>query len=93
MKNGKKSKDYMKNQLNLNIQGLKGIAAIVVFLSHALNMYKISWVQNFMDTPVHLFFDGQCSVIIFLTISGFFYYKAGMSKALDFHYMEGLKKK
>mgnify|MGYP004460637209 FL=1 len=88
-----KTKDYMKNQLNLNIQGLKGIAAIVVFLSHALNMYKISWVQNFMDTPMHLFFDGQCSVIIFLTISGFFYYKAGISKALDFHYLEGLKKK
>ena len=92
MKNGKKSKDYMKNQLNLNIQGLKGIAAIVVFLSHALNMYKIPWVQNLMDTPMHLFFDGQCSVIVFLTISGFFYYKAGMSKALDIHYMEGLKK-
>lgn len=57
MKNGKKSKDYMKNQLNLNIQVLKGIAAIVVFLSHALNMYKISWVQNFMDTSMHLFFE------------------------------------
>ena len=93
MKNGKKSKDYMKNQLNLNIQGLKGIAAIVVFLSHALNMYKISWVQDFMNTPMHLFFDGQCSVIIFLTLSGFFYYKAGKLKALDYHYMEGLKKK
>lgn len=83
----------MKDQLNLNIQGLKGIAAIVVFLSHALNMYKISWVQDFMDTPMHLFFDGQCSVIIFLTLSGFFYYKAGKSKLLDYHYMEGLKKK
>lgn len=59
-----KTKDYMKNQLNLNIQGLKGIAAIVVFLSHALNIrfpgFKILWILLctcfLMDNVLLLYF-------------------------------------
>lgn len=64
---------------NLNIQSLKGIAALIVFFSHSLNMYKSDVVQDIMHSPFHLFFDGQCAVIIFFVISGFFYYKKEFS--------------
>lgn len=59
---------------NLSIQGLRGIAALMVFLSHALCFpnYQISGIQH---SPWHLFFDGQIAVMIFIAISGFFYYK------------------
>lgn len=57
-----------------SIQGLKGVCAIVVFLSHSLLMYKSDIIANLQSSPLHLFFDGQCAVIIFFCISGFFYY-------------------
>ena len=64
-----------ENKLNYNIQYLRGICALVVFLSHALNIYKIDWVQSLMPTPFHFLFDGQWAVVFFFTLSGFYYYK------------------
>lgn len=64
-----------KSSLNLSVQGLKGLAALVVFLSHSLLFYKNETISFLQSSPLHLFFDGQCSVVIFFAISGFFYYK------------------
>lgn len=55
-----------------SIQGLRGICALVVFFSHALNIPIIP-ISSIKESPLHLFFDGQISVMIFLAISGFFY--------------------
>lgn len=76
---------------NLSIQGLKGIAALVVFFSHSLNIIQNNFVQEIGKTPLHLFFDGQCSVILFFVISGFFYYR---EKVIDkTNYIKLIKKK
>ena len=60
-----------ERKLNYNIQYLRGICALVVFFSHALNIFKIDWVQYLMPTPFHFFFDGQWAVIFFFTLSVF----------------------
>ena len=65
-----RSKSY-----NLSIQGLKGLSALVVFLSHGLNIIQNNVIQEIGRSPFHILFDGQCSVIIFFVISGFFYYR------------------
>lgn len=76
---------------NLNIQCLRGICALVVFFSHALNIYNISWVQDLMSTPWHFFFDGQWAVVVFFALSGYYYYT---ERELTFSsYLKGLKKK
>ena len=51
---------------NSSIQSLRGICAIVVFLSHSLCMFKSTFVTYLMESPMHLFFDGKCAVYIFL---------------------------
>ena len=55
---------------NSSIQSLRGICAIVVFLSHSLCMFKSTFVTYLMESPMHLFFDGKCAVYIFFAISG-----------------------
>lgn len=60
---------------NLSIQGLRGIAALIVFFSHALCFPNSDVIIKLKDSPLHLFFDGQIAVMIFIAISGFFYYK------------------
>ena len=64
---------------NNGIQILKGVAALMVFFSHALNMRNISFVCQFQESPLHLLWDGQCAVILFMVISGFFYFKPQFS--------------
>lgn len=76
--------------MNKNIQSLKGIAALIVFFSHGLNMYKCEWVATLLNKPIHLLYDGQCAVILFFVISGFFYYKMEFNWR---NYLNGLKKK
>lgn len=76
---------------NYSIQSLKGICALIVFFSHALNFPNIPVVQSLMHSPIHVFFDGQIAVIVFIVISGFFY-----QKSLKFSfgsYWIGIKKK
>lgn len=67
--------------MNKNIQALRGICAIMVFLSHSLHVNDIEWVSVLHNSPFHLFFDGGVAVSVFFVISGFFYYKdASFSK-------------
>lgn len=65
-------KILMSREVNLSIQGLKGVAALVVFFSHSLWMYDLNLVAMLSSTPWHIFWDGQCAVMIFFAISGFF---------------------
>ena len=74
-----------------SIQGLKGIAAFVVFLSHVFMTYKSDLVTSLKYSPFHFFFDGECSVMIFFAISGFFYYNSKPSSISS--YFSGVKKK
>ena len=74
-----------------SIQGLKGIAAFIVFLSHALMTFKSDLVLAVYHSPFHFLFDGQCSVMIFFSISGFFYYNAKNSSVKS--YFSGIRKK
>ena len=59
---------------NLNIQGLRAIFAMMVFLGHAFGALKTSWYGPLYNTPVHLFWDGAISVVCFFVLSGWFYY-------------------
>ena len=65
----------MKASYNSNIQALRAIAALMVFLSHSLMMIKSDTINSIYETPFHLFFDGQIAVVFFMVLSGFFYYK------------------
>ncbi len=75
---------------NLSIQGLRGIAALVVFFSHALLIPELH-LEEIKQSPLHLFFDGQISVIIFIVLSGFFYYNKSVTRFSD--YITVVKKK
>lgn len=73
------------------IQGLRGIAAIMVFLSHALCMPISPFYLVYKNHPLHFFYDGQIAVVLFIVISGFFYWKE--RKPSIYNYMAGLKSK
>lgn len=63
------------NSINSNIQALRGICAVVVFMSHAMHVYN-SQIIEFLDcTPFRLLYSGEVAVSIFFVLSGFFYYK------------------
>lgn len=76
---------------NSSIQSLRGICAIVVFLSHSLCMFKSTFVTYLMESPMHLFFDGKCAVYIFFAISGIYYYKKERLQRKT--YLNGILKK
>ena len=65
----------MKKELNIGLQSLKGIAAISVFLYHALMQYPSELISGMYHSGARLFFDGESAVLIFMALSGFFYYK------------------
>lgn len=76
---------------NYSIQALRAVAAMMVFLSHSLMMINNSTIEWLHGTPLHFFFDGQCAVVFFMVLSGFFYYK---SEQFTFRkYANGIKKK
>lgn len=78
----------MKNE---SIQGLRGVAALMVFFSHALLLPSIPSVLPFKESFFHIFFDGQVAVMIFITISGFFYYNNHLFSV--HRYIQGIKRK
>ena len=69
---------------NNNIQRLRGVCALIVFLSHSLCMFNSSLISDIHRTPLWLLFDGQSVVLIFFALSGFF-----MDK--NYHSMNMLK--
>ncbi len=75
---------------NSSIQGLRGIAAMIVFFSHALLIPEL-YLNDMKQSPLHIFFDGQISVMVFIALSGFFYYNKNISNLSD--YVSFIKKK
>lgn len=76
---------------NHSIQALKAVCALMVFCSHSLNMPESPVIHKIAHSPLHIFFDGQVAVIVFIVISGFFYQKdQRLSKSA---YLSGIKKK
>lgn len=65
---------------NLNIQALRGVCAIMVFLSHSMHVYNCEIVHTLDRTPLRLLYAGEVAVSIFFVLSGFFYY----NKSSDF---------
>lgn len=63
-----------KKTINQNFQMLRGICALIVFFSHALNFFPLQWVESLSLTPLHLVFDGQCAVMVFFLLSGYLHY-------------------
>lgn len=51
-----------------SIQGLRGIACLMVFFSHAFGAFSYSGNRYFS-----FLYDGSIAVIIFFLLSGFFY--------------------
>ena len=81
----------MMKHKNQNIQALRGICALMVFLSHTLSVKDIPYVRCLMESPLHLLFDGQIAVVVFFTLSGYYYYK---ESTLTYEaYSNGIKKK
>lgn len=66
----------MSTEKNLTIQALRALAGMMVFLSHSLMMIKSDTIEWLHGTPLHFFFDGQCAVVFFMVLSGYFYYKS-----------------
>ena len=63
----------------------------MVFFSHSLNMPESPVIHKMAHSPLHIFFDGQVAVIVFIVISGFFYQKdQRLSTPV---YLSGVKKK
>lgn len=68
----------MKNEHSLNLQyftsldGLRGLAALAVFLSHAFGIYNPgSFIEIINNTPLHILWDGAAAVVLFFILSGF----------------------
>lgn len=63
---------------NNTVQGLRGLACIMVFLSHAFGMIpeEIRRGILFNWQPLHIFYDGRIAVGIFWILSGYFIQKS-----------------
>lgn len=67
----------------MQLDGLRGVAALMVLLGHGFLVspafaaaalgqpFTGGWRHLLVDTPLHLFWDGKASVIVFFVLSGF----------------------
>lgn len=61
----------MKNRLE-ELDGLRGIAAFMVFLSHAIGLLVVTkFVDFYQNSPARIISDGAAAVDIFFVLSGF----------------------
>ena len=61
----------MSNRLE-ELDGLRGIAAFMVFLSHVIGLLAVSkFVDFYQNSPVRVISDGAAAVDIFFVLSGF----------------------
>ena len=73
------SKNY-----SVSLQSLKGMAALMVFLSHALGMYRSETISVFRATPFNFVCDGQCAVVLFFCLTGFFTFREEIAVGKDY---------
>lgn len=60
-------------KLNLNIQGLRGVCALMVFGGHVTAAFDNPWLYS-QYNPLRALLDGHAAVIFFFMLSGYFYY-------------------
>lgn len=60
-------------KLNLNIQGLRGVCALMVFGGHVTAAFDNPWLYS-QYNPLRALLDGHAAVIFFFLLSGYFYY-------------------
>ena len=55
------------------LDAIRGLAALVVFIGHAVGMLPQvpPFFQAIRHTPLHFFYDGEAAVILFFVLSGF----------------------
>lgn len=55
------------------LDGLRGLAALSVFLSHIIGVFEINSVvfDSLYNSPFHIFWNGQSAVVLFFLLSGF----------------------
>lgn len=78
------------NKRYVELDSLRGLAALTVFFSHAINMMNLQErpYANLIENSVfHIFWDGAAAVILFFVLSGFVLalpYVGGSGKRIDF---------
>lgn len=60
-------------KLNLNIQGMRGVCALMVFGGHVTAAFDNPWLYS-QYNPSRALLDGHAAVIFFFMLSGYFYY-------------------
>lgn len=55
----------------LELDGLRGLAALTVFTTHLALLPASSFLDGLRLTPLHLFWDGAAAVDLFFVLSGF----------------------
>lgn len=70
---------------NSTVQGLRGLACMMVFLSHAFGMIPEETKRGilFHWQPLHIFYDGKIAVGIFWILSGYFIQKSMSTFSLN----------
>jgi len=77
----------MNNRLE-ELDGLRGIACFMVFLSHAIGMLAITnWVSFYQNSQLRIISDGTAAVDIFYVLSGFVLSLPYINKNRDFHFL------
>lgn len=62
----------MNKKRYVQLDALRGLAAISVFLSHYIGFINIpEWLEFISKTPLHIFWDGGAAVAFFFVLSGF----------------------
>ena len=79
--------NLMNNRLE-ELDGLRGIASFMVFLSHAIGILAISnWVAFYQNSSFRILSDGAAAVDIFFVLSGFVLSLPYINKNKDIHYV------
>ena len=60
-------------KFNLNIQGMRGVCALMVFGGHVTAAFDNPWLYS-QYNPLRALLDGHAAVMFFFLLSGYFYY-------------------
>lgn len=83
----------MKNRLE-ELDGLRGIAAFIVFLSHAVGLLAVTkFVYFYKNSPAQIISDGAAAVDIFFVLSGFVLSLPFIDKNKDLNYIQFVTKR
>ncbi|AOZ95473.1 acyltransferase family protein [Butyrivibrio hungatei] len=74
--------EKMKSKKNEGIQSLRGIACIIVVLSHYIGAFPLTEnhiISIWSKTPIRVLWNGSVAVDIFFVLSGFFYINSNIN--------------